>query len=225
MLKTKIDTKELNKILGNSVSYSYGFLEGADMNQIEFNTQLGQFIKEALGEYIDASARSNPSALHHVYEWGAAGSEGARLFSFNVRASKRVITFTGRFLPSKSAPPNSGTPFVDKANVMENRIEVVIEPRNSNVLVFEDGGETVFTTNAIYVANPGGDAVAGAFGMTVEEFFGTYLTNAFLRSSGVFKDLETADEYTSSFPAGTKGGKGVGIRAGKKYMTLPAVGL
>ena len=222
MLKARFDSKEINKILGNTVQYGYGFLEGADVGQIEFNTQLGHFTTEALGKYIDTMARMHPQELHHVYEWNQVGNEGSRLFKLSSRATKRTITITGQFLPSKSIPDGGREAFKDKANVMENRIEVVIEPKNSDVLAFEVDGETVFTRNAIYIASPGGEAVAGSFGHTVDMFFTDYFTNAFLRSSGVFQHLESAKEFTNSFAAGTRSGKATGILAGRKYMTMPA---
>lgn len=221
MIGARIDSKLVNEVLGNAVKYSYGFLEGADLGQIEFNQKLGLFTVEALGKYIDSQARMNPEALHHVYEWGAVGNEGARLFNIKSRASKRVIHFEGKFLKSKSTAPNSSTPFVDKANVMENAIGVTIEPKNSPVLVFEDDGETVFTMNSIYVANPGGDAVAGSFGRVVEDFFGNYFTNSLL--APFMATLAKANEFSDNFAAGTKGGKPVGIAAGLKYMKSAGV--
>ena len=102
---------------------------------------------------------------------------------------------------------------------MENRIAIEIEPRISNVLVFEDSGETVFTANSIYIANPGGDEVAGAFGQTVDEFFSFYFTNSVL--SNVMKDLAIADEFSERFVQGANGGgRSVGITAGKKYLRM-----
>lgn len=104
---------------------------------------------------------------------------------------------------------------------MENAIEVVIEPKNSPVLVFEDGGDTVFTTNAIYVANPGGDEVAGSFGRVVEDFFDNYFQNSLLIP--FMATLAKANEFTDSFAEGTRGGKAVGVRAGIKYMKSAGV--
>jgi hypothetical protein len=31
-------------------------------------------------DYVDAKARTSPKAFHHVYEWGRAGDDEARLF-------------------------------------------------------------------------------------------------------------------------------------------------
>jgi hypothetical protein len=121
-------------------------------------------------------------------------------------------------LPSKKTPSNGGEPFTDKANVMENQISFTISPKNSNVLMFEDEGETVFTTNSIFIEHPGGDAVAGSFGRTVDEFFSNYLTNALLKP--LISDLQKANEFTKDFVAGSKSGRSAGIKAGRKYLQV-----
>ena len=216
MLRVRMESRELNKILNNTVSYSYGFLNGVDMNQITFNQRLGEFTESALGKYIDAKARMDPSALHHVYEWDQVGNEGARLFKLTSRASKRVIHIEGNFLRSGSVSGSSSEPFYDKAEVMENGISVTISPKNSGVLVFEDEGETVFTTNDIYVAHPGGDAVAGSFGRTVDEFFDVYFTNHLLKP--FIAALAKPNAYARNFPAGTRGGAPVGNKASLEYL-------
>lgn len=219
MLRAKFDSREINKILGNAVSYSYGFLEGIDIDQIVFNQRLGEFTVDAFGKYMDSRARVNPQAFHHIYEWNQVGQENARLFELNVKASKRVIHFSGKFLPSVTVSNGSTEPFRDKANIMENSIAITIEPKNSEVLVFQDEGETVFSMSAIHIANPGGDAVAGSFGKATEDFFSNYFTNALLEP--FMKQLQEPKEFKQSFSAGTKMGKTVGVRAGRKYISSP----
>lgn len=222
MSLVRIDSKEVNRILGNAVNFSYGFLDGIELEQIVFNQMLGEYTVDALYKYIDAQARMNPNALHHVYEWNATGDSGSRLFEISSKASKRVIHFSGKFLPSKTSV-NGDDVFVNKAEVMENGIGVTIEPRESDVLAFEDEGEMVFTTKAIYVAHPGGDAVAGSFGEVVNEFFSSYFTNAFL--TPLLNDLMTADEFTRLFPQGAKGGgRKTGIMAGRQYLDISSLG-
>lgn len=221
MFPVRYDTKELNKILENSVSYSYGFLDGVDISQLEFNIKLGEFTVDALNKYIDAAARANPESLHHVYEWNETGSSSARLFKISSKASKNVIRFDGKFLKSKSVSQPNSEPFTDKAYIMENAIAIEVEPRN-NVLAFESNGETVFTTNSIYIENPGGDAVAGSFGRTVDDFFTNYFTNALLKP--FIDHLKNPKEFAEYFPSGAKGGgKATGIRAGRQYISSTGV--
>tara|TARA_R110000868_G_scaffold278392_1_gene538236 strand:+ start:68 stop:739 length:672 start_codon:yes stop_codon:yes gene_type:complete len=221
MINVKINAMQLNKTLNNVVDYSEGFLKGIDMKSIEFNNEVANFTHATLNKYIDSQARMNPLRLHHVYEWGKAGNQSSRLFDFDTRVLGRTISFTGKFLPSKSVSNTSSEPFVNKANIMENDIQVVIEPKNSDVLVFENNGETVFTTNAIYIDHPGGDEVAGSFGETVSNFFDNYFTNGLLKP--LINKLSTANEFTASFSSGARSGSNVGIRAGKEYLNLKGV--
>ena len=221
MIKVKINNAQLDKTLKNVVEYSDGFFKGIDMKKIDFNNEVANFTSVALGKYIDAQARMNPLKLHHVYEWGKAGNQASRLFEFDTKVSGKTISFTGKFLPSKSISNTSSEPFIDKANVMENSIQVVIEPKNSDVLVFENNGETVFTTNTIYIDHPGGDEVAGSFGDTVNDFFENYFTNGLL--APLIKKLSTAKEFTASFSSGAKSGSNIGIRAGKEYLDIKGV--
>lgn len=216
MLHVRYDSKQINSMLNNAVSYSYGFLEGVDLEQIAFNQKLAEYTVAALNKYIDSNARMSPESLHHVYEWGRVGDSGARLFKLKDKTSKRVIHIYGTFLPSRSVANDSNEAFVDKAEIIENGIAVTIEPKNSDYLVFEDNGEVVFTTESIYVAHPGGDAVAGSFGRVVDEFFESYFTTALLRP--FIASLSRPVQYTQSFAAGTKGGRSVGVNAGRRYL-------
>ena len=222
MIKVRINSDKIDKVLKNSVAYSLGFLDGAEMNQIRFNMQLGEFIESALYKYIDAKARMSPDSFHHVYEWDQVGNSSARLFEFNSKASKKIISFTGQFLPSKSISLGSSEPFIDKARIMENKISITIEPKNSSVLSFEDDGETIFTSSSIEISNPGGDAVAGSFSSAVDSFFKNYLTVSVLKGTGVLGNLDKANEYSNDFSRGTQAGRSPGVRAGRKYMSLPS---
>jgi hypothetical protein len=216
VFRAKFDSKEINKVLGNTISYSYGFLKGIDIDQIFFNQRLGEFTADAFGKYIDSRSRVNPQAFHHIYEWNCVGQESSRLFELNVKATKRTIHFIGKFLPSKSISSGSEDPFTNKATIMENSIEITIEPKNSEVLAFEYEGETVFSMGPILIANPGGDEVAGSFGRAAEDFFSDYFTNALLKP--FMKQLETPREFKQSFSAGAKAGSSAGISAGKRYI-------
>lgn len=195
MINVRFDTKQFTKTLMNSIKYSDGFMDGVNSARLRFNEELGLFIEQALNKYIDARARANPEALHHMYEWGQVGSANARLFEFKVTATQTLIKFSGKFLPSSSNPPNSNTPFREKASIMESGMDVTIEPKDSETLVFEADGETVFTRREVTVSNPGGEAVMGSFERIVNDFFSNYLTTGLLRSSGIFKKLERPVEY------------------------------
>lgn len=224
MITAKFDTQEFKKTMWNAMNYSEGFFQGVESNRLAFNIKLGEITVQLLNKYIDSRAKMYPESLHHVYEWGEVGSPSGRLFDIESTASTTSITFTGSFLPSRSVSDNSDTPFVNKATVMENQITIVIEPRNVDVLSFEANGEQVFTANTIYIDNPGGDAVSGSFGRTVEEFFDTYLTVAVLGKEGVLDSLRRPKEFGQYFASGAKGGGSAkGRSAGSKYMSITGV--
>lgn len=225
MINLKFDTKELMNTLNNTVSYSSGFADGVEMQKIIFYKDLANFIEEGLKKYIDAKARGNPESLHHVYEWGAVGSPNGRLYKFTSSYTNNSITLSGLFLPSRSISQGSNEPFVNKAEIMENKIEITVEPKNSDVLSFEDNGEVFFTKKSITISNPGGNAVAGSFEKVVSEFFDSYLTNVLLRSSGIIQKLENAKEYSNRFSQGVKVGRTAGILAGKEYLRLDGITL
>lgn len=224
MISVRFDNQEFKRTMQNAMNYSHGFFRGVENSRLPFNIKLGQITVELLNKYVDTKARMSPESLHHVYEWGQVGIPSGRLFEIQSTASPTTITFSGGFLPSRSISENSDTPFVDKANVMENQITIVVEPRNSDVLSFEANGEQVFTANTIYVDNPGGDAVSGSFGRVIEEFFDTYLTVAVLGKEGVLDSLKRPREFAQGFAAGAKGGGTArGRSAGKQYMTITGV--
>ena len=224
MINVKFNAIDFNDKMQNVVQYTYGFKKGIEENRKFFNLQLGKYSLELLNKYIDSKARMNPDQLHHVYEWGQTGDPGSRLFEIDTSATETNIVFYGKFRPSKSVSDTSDQPFVDKAQVMENGISIEISPKSSNVLAFEVEGETVFTTDSIYIANPGGDGVAGAFGKVVEDFFDNYYTNAVLSGSGILQKLSNPIEYSAGFSAGvTGGGFSAGRAAGKRYLTVRGV--
>lgn len=221
LFRVKINNRDLNKKLNNIVKYSNGFVDGIEIQKIILMNRLGEYVVDLLGKYIDAQARGNPDSLHHVYEWGATGSSGARLFKMNAAATKSVITIMGSFLPSSSISDTATEPFVDKANVMENAIGITISPRDSDFLAFEADGQQVFTMNDIYIANPGGDGVAGSFGRVVEDFFDVYFTRMLLKP--FLDELSTAEEFVQYFAQGARSGYPVGVRAGQRYINSAGV--
>lgn len=220
MTRIVYDTSDFKKTLNNVAQYSYGFLEGAEMNLIVFNSKLAQLAEEALKKFIDTKARMYPESLHHVYEWNSVGNSSGRLFEIKGTATKNNISFTGEFLQSESISDTSDEPFYDKARIMENQIAIEVEPRSADVLAFEDGGQTVFTVKSIFIENPGGDNVAGSFGRVVDEFFDVYFTSTFLRQSGILEQLSYPREYAQYFNAGAKMGRSAGRNAGRKYMDI-----
>jgi hypothetical protein len=143
------------------------------------------------GNYIDALARSKPKSLHHVYEWKKTGNKSARLFKLN-KTGQVGLSFgvNYEFLPSKSMVPASTGKrrhmFINKASIMEQGNPLVIRPKNSDRLVFEIDGETVFMPKgaSVTVRRPGGSGARNQFTLAHSRFFSGRLVNDSIKKSG-----------------------------------------
>ena len=120
---------------------------------------------------------------------------------------------------STSIKDGSSVPFYNKAKIMEEGTPVTIRPTKANALVFEDGGETVFTKGEVVVQSPGGTATKGSFESIMDTFFNRYFTQAFLRSSGVAAYLENPVVYKKNIRAGKTSGRSKGVSVGYKWIT------
>lgn len=220
MFIVNVDTSEVEKVIANTIQYSEGFVAGAEQGLPALLQKIGATVVEAIGIFIDRMAAGNPSALHHIYEWGSVG--GARLFNFDYAVGGNIVTFSGETTQSSSIAPTADRPFYNKADVMENGQGVSISPYGE-ALVFDPGGGTIFVGRTIYVSNPGGGGTVGQFQRVTDQFFTQYVTQTFL--APILADLATADEFTASFAAGALGGGyGTGVAAGTKYIAGAPVG-
>jgi hypothetical protein len=156
--------------------------------------------------------------MHHVYEWYQTGSPDARLFDISYRVVGPGISFNSSFRQSSSVKAGSNVPFYDKARIMELGIPVTIKPVRSQVLVFEDGAETVFTRNPVTVNNPGGSGVEGGFQKVFDSFFTRYLSQSVLQSSGLVRYLSNPIAYKKNFSRGVKSGRSAGLQAGYRWI-------
>lgn len=202
-----------------------GFLDGMEKGKPVLLKNIGQGVVEALAMYIDANARMNREALHHVYEWYQTGSPEARLFNLSCEVIAGGLSVNATFRQSKTLSQDSKTPFYDKARIMENGIPVTIRPRNRGVLVFEEGGKTVFTKKEINVNQPGGAQVVGSFERTFDAFINNYFKQSFLRASGIYDYLENPFAYKTNFAQGSVGGRQVGVKAGYTWITNAKIGV
>jgi hypothetical protein len=159
--------------------------------QNSFSKLMFDQINLDFGNYIDALARSKPKSLHHVYEWKKAGNKSARLFKLN-KGTQVGLSFgiSYQFLPSKTMVPSSNGKrrhmFMNKASVMEKGEPLVIRPKNSERLVFEIDGETVFMPKgaSVTVKRPGGSAARNQFTLAHSRFFSGKLVNDSIKRSG-----------------------------------------
>lgn len=224
-MRVIMNASSLEKQLTNIVKYSTGFLEGAQHGKKVFLNNMGSRVIEALNRYVDAMARSDRDALHHVYEWYKTGSPAARLFDLDYTVSNLGLSIKSTFRQSTSISKDSNTPFYNKARIMELGIPVTIKPKKASVLVFDDAGETVFTKNPITVYNPGGTEAQYGYGFVFESFFNNYFTQAFLKSSGLTDYISNPVSYKHNFAAGAKAGKPLGKKVGYTWIINADIGV
>ncbi len=211
--------------MNNIIDYSFGFLDGVQKGKSVFLNNLGHGVLTALYDYIDASARSNPRAMHHIYEWMQTGSPEARLYDLSYTVSNLGLSFKSKFTQSQSFSRDSNTPFYDKARIMEQGIPVKIAPVRSDVLVFDINGETVFTKKEVTVQNPGGTEVVGSFERAVDEFMLGYFKQSFIRASGLYDYISKPIIYKANVAAGSRMGRAKGVDTGFKWIANARVGV
>lgn len=211
--------------MNNIVQYAFGFLDGVQKGKKVFLQNLGMGTIQAMAQYVDVSARGNPAALHHVYEWSQTGSPSARLFDINYTVSNLGLSINSTFRQSRTVRQDSHTPFYNKAKIMEEGIPVTIKPKRSSVLVFTEEGETVFTKSPIVVRNPGGDRVQGSFERTMDEFILRYFKQSFLRASGIYNYINKPTVFKKNIKAGSRVGKSKGVETGFKWIANAKVGV
>jgi hypothetical protein len=224
-MRVYTNTKSFEKQMNNIVNYSFGFLDGVQKGKSVFLNNLGHGVLTALYDYIDASARSNPRAMHHIYEWMQTGSPEARLYDLSYTVSNLGLSFKSKFTQSQSFSRDSNTPFYDKARIMEQGIPVKIAPVRSDVLVFDINGETVFTKKEVTVQNPGGTEVVGSFERAVDEFMLGYFKQSFIRASGLYDYISKPIIYKANVAAGSRMGRAKGVDTGFKWIANARVGV
>jgi hypothetical protein len=219
MIKVNFDTNQFLKDLTNTVDYATGFIDGVNKGKVPLLENVGKVVVEGIKQFIDANARVSPQALHHVYEWYRTGSPDARLFEIEYVANQTGLSFNSTFTQSTSIREGSKVPFYNKAELMESGAPVTIIPRLPKPLVFEAGGETVFTKSPVTVSNPGGDAVAGGYQRVLEQFFSQYFSQSFLKSSGILEHLNDPSPFKRNFSKAKRGGRSLGLSVGYKWVT------
>ena len=220
-----MNTKLFDKQMNNIINYSIGFLDGVHKGKKTFLDNLGLGVIGALAQYVDVEARSNPKALHHIYEWNQTGSPSSRLFDLKYTVSNLGLSIKSSFRQSRSVSENMTVPFYNKAKIMEDGIPVTIAPKRSSVLKFNGPSGEVFTSNPITVNNPGGDMVYGSFEKTVDEFILKYFKQSFLRASGIYDYIKKPMLYKKNFKAGSRAGRNKGIDTGFKWIANATIGV
>lgn len=224
-MKVAFDIKAFEKKLLNITEYSMGFLDGIHGGKNIFLDNFGEGVVKLLQFYIDSQARTDPKSLHHVYEWYKTGSPSARLFEIQSNVNRNGVSINATFTQSSTLASDSNEPFVDKARVMESGKTIHIKPKNATALSFNLNGEQVFTKKEITIYNPGGDQVEGSFKDVIDEFFKSYFTQAFMRSSGLYDYLKKPEGYKNNLSAGARGGRSTGYSVGFRWITGARIGV
>lgn len=219
MISATIDFASFEKDFANILGYSEGFLKGVHAAKPAMLKNLGKTIREIAYTFIDSHAKASPATLHHMYEWYRTGSPNARLYDISFVSDEAKIAFRSTFKKSQSMQDGSNIPFFNKAEVMENGTPVTVTPRGQNPLVFQDGGETVFVKAPITIENPGGVDVEGSYQQIFDLFFSKYLTQSFLRSSGIIDYIETPKDFKTNFSSAKTGGQSKGFDVGYKWIS------
>lgn len=223
MINVQYLTNDFMKEMNSILNYANGFMDGANAGKRELLETIGQKTTEILNQFIDSNARTNDALLHHVYEWSQSGSPSGRLFDLEYKASSGGLTFQSSFRQSRSFQSGSSVPFYDKARIMEQGIPVRIKPTRSEVLVFEDNGQQVFTKSPVTVSNPGGQAVVGGFQQTIDSFFNSYWKQSFLQTSGVAEILRNPIQFKQNLPRAKTGGRAAGYDVGYRWIAAKGV--
>ena len=221
----RTNTKSFDKEMNNIIDYAIGFLDGAQKGKNIFLKNLGAATIESMARYVDVSARGNPAALQHVYEWYQTGSPSARLFDINYTVSNLGLSINSSFKQSRTVKKDSNVPFYNKAKIMEEGIPVTIKPTRSPVLVFNEGGQTVFTKNPVVISNPGGSQARGSFGKTMDEFISRYFKQSFLRASGIYDYIKKPTVFKKNIKSGSRLGRSKGVDTGFKWIINAKVGV
>ena len=203
--RVNINSKRAMKTLNNVVRYSEGFLKESKARESFVASKLAGASINGFYQYLDSLARTNPSMLHHVYEWGQVGDPGARLVEL-----KKIISAGGKaaidadLLTSSSVPEGGSEPFYEKAQIMEEGIPVVINEVNAQAMFFQVDGEEFFRVGPIVVENPGGEATRGSFIRAFEEFYNVYFDQMYLRAIRFYDHFSNANAYAKNFNSGVR---------------------
>lgn len=212
MIILKIDTKKLDKSMREIAKSLDDLPKSKNMSNIaraSSSIAAKKFVKD-----VNAYARTNKKAMHHVYEWGAVGQDTARLFrlhrnpAVDNRASIDIILkksgtkapiarVLSRRGPTGKSVTRSGI-FKNKAMVMEMGQKTSFVARRT-IAFSPDGKRIVFRPRgtSVTIKNPGGRATTGSLTRFAKRWETSMLAPAVI-STGIFNQLNKAISRTMS---------------------------
>jgi hypothetical protein len=219
MYSVRFDGKKAMKTLNNIVKYSEGFIRETKAKEGYVASRMADMSIEGFYDFLDNLARTSPGMLHHVYEWGQVGNPSARLYELKKQLTgKQSVKISSTFLPSTSVSENSSQPFTDKAEIMEEGIQIVIDEVQADALFFQVNGEEFFRSGPIVIANPGGEAVRGSFLKSFDTFYNKYFEDVYLRSINFYEYFRRPEIFAKNFGAGARGGASVGRQTALSWI-------
>lgn len=183
--------------VAGTVKYALQYSVDDAMQMAKLSKSIQRNTNRKFIPYMNALARGDMAAFHHVYEWGKIGISASRLFNLEEATTGRGKTEIGLILdlrPSKTRVPLSEaqrTPgktgrtvkqrhkFAAKAYVMEYHIPVRIRPRSAKKLAFQaraNSEKLIFTSKEVRNNKPGGKFTKGAMRTATRQFFRSYGT-------------------------------------------------
>lgn len=194
-VSVKLNAKEFEKVMNNLIKYSDGFFSETTARSDYVTDKLAKGSIEEFYRYLDSMASVTPGLLHHIYEWGSVGNPSQRLVELKSELKRNVAIITAEYLPSSSISDTSTEPFVNKAEIMEEGIPVVVDTVDAKALFFEIDGQEFFAAGPIVIENPGGAEVRGQFVAHFEEFYNKYFEEMYLRAIRFYDHFQDPKEY------------------------------
>lgn len=218
-MRLKYDLEEINETIDNMVQYTLGYLDETQASETKLAKKAGEASIQGFYDFLDSMARMHPDMLHHVYEWDMVGDPGGRLYQLKIGGQGKSITINSDFLPSSSRKDAYSSPFVNKAEVMEMGIPVVVEEVNAQSLFFQRDGQEFFRMGPIIIENPGGQEVRGSFLKFFQTFYNEYFETVYLESINFYRHLSSTKEYEKNFASAVKkNGYNDGKKAAAKWI-------
>jgi hypothetical protein len=196
-LKVHNELPLISQSIANAIA-TVGWALSSPRGQQNIQKTIERSVNRKFLPYVNAVARGNSKSMMHLYEWGQVGVTSGRLFDLSIPAASRGkanFSMKVEFRPSKKLVPLTeaqATPgpsgkvvkkqhiFFNKAMVMEYGMTVVIRPKNTKYMAFDNPPGALQTKSGLtfssrpVVVNYAMRPSAGALNTTIKTFFSGY---------------------------------------------------
>ena len=168
MISFKFNVLPVVKAFDQVTKYYIDGLLALEESGTTLTTNVSNRLLQEMYIYLDSMTRADPARYKHMYEWDQAGDSSARLFRLTNTVHNNVSNLDFQYLDSTKPVPDSTQVFRNKAQALEEGWTFHISPVHSDVLAFEDDGETVFVRGTI-VTTPG-QYIQGNFTRLIDDY-------------------------------------------------------